>query len=144
MHLLILIKGGKQTAGISKTPEAYRMLKAFRNWYGNGLHAVAYPISETHISWAITQRESTETTETWRPYLEEELPQQRNQLCNLLHGWSPDVLEMVNLSERIIKFGLFDRVELQPKQWYSKRCVLVGDAAHPTSPHLGQGANQAL
>lgn len=44
----------------------------------------------------------------------------------------------------MLKFGLFDRQALDATQWYSARCVLAGDAAHPTSPHLGQGANQAL
>lgn len=38
----------------------------------------------------------------------------------------------------------FDRRELKPDQWHSKRCVLVGDAVHPTSLQLGQRANQAL
>lgn len=133
-----------QTAGISKTPETLLKPAAMRNWYGDGIHVIAYPVSETHISWAITQRETKEAAETWRPYRQEELEHQRSQLCQLLDGWDPSVTDMVNASERIIKFGLFDRAELETSHWYSKRCVLVGDAAHPTSPHLGQGANQAL
>lgn len=44
----------------------------------------------------------------------------------------------------VLKFGLFDRQALDAAQWHTARCVLAGDAAHPTSPHLGQGANQAL
>lgn len=119
-------------------------MAAMRNWYGNGVHVISYPISSNATSWAVTQRENKETEETWRPYRPDEIPEQRKQLGSLLSGWGPEVLQLVTSSKRIIKFGLFDRAELNPEQWHSKRCVLVGDAAHPTSPYLGQGANQAL
>jgi 2-polyprenyl-6-methoxyphenol hydroxylase-like FAD-dependent oxidoreductase len=33
---------------------------------------------------------------------------------------------------------------LLPAPWYRGRVVLIGDAAHATSPHLGQGAAQAV
>jgi 2-polyprenyl-6-methoxyphenol hydroxylase-like FAD-dependent oxidoreductase len=33
---------------------------------------------------------------------------------------------------------------LVPSPWYRGRVVLIGDAAHATSPHLGQGAAQAV
>ncbi|PCG90981.1 Monooxygenase, FAD-binding [Penicillium occitanis (nom. inval.)] len=136
--------GLTQTAGISETPEALRQTSAMRNWYGDGVHVISYPVGPNHTSWAVTQRETKEKEETWRPYRPDEIPEQRQQLSSLLKGWDPAILQMVNSSERIIKFGLFDREELKPEQWYSRRCVLVGDAAHPTSPHLGQGANQAM
>ena len=33
---------------------------------------------------------------------------------------------------------------LMPKPWYRGRIVLIGDAAHATTPHMGQGAAQAV
>jgi 2-polyprenyl-6-methoxyphenol hydroxylase-like FAD-dependent oxidoreductase len=33
---------------------------------------------------------------------------------------------------------------LLPRPWYRGRVVLLGDAAHATSPHCGQGAAQAI
>ncbi|KID71312.1 monooxygenase FAD-binding protein, partial [Metarhizium hybridum] len=116
--------GLTQTAGISKVPDSLLTPAAMRNWYGDGTHVIAYPISKTHISWAITRRETNEAAETWRPYRQEELPEQKSQLCKLLQGWNSVLRDMINASERVIKFGLFDRQELEPSQWYSERCVL--------------------
>ncbi|KAH0593177.1 hypothetical protein MHUMG1_09179 [Metarhizium humberi] len=72
--------GLTQTAGISKAPDSLLTPAAMRNWYGDGTHVIAYPISKTHISWAITRRETNEAAETWRPYRQEELPEQKSQL----------------------------------------------------------------
>ncbi|KAK5993822.1 3-hydroxybenzoate 6-hydroxylase-like protein [Cladobotryum mycophilum] len=132
-----------QMAGISKTPASLLDTPAMRNWYGQGNHVIAYPVSKTHISWAATMREAQEE-ETWRLYSPEEIKTQTAALATRLDGWEPVIRDMVLSAERIVKFGLFDREELRSDQWYSQRCVLIGDAAHPTSPHLGQGANQAL
>lgn len=133
-----------QTAGMSPTPAFLKNRPGLLNVYGPGAHLIVYPVTSEISSWAITQRDPTEAQETWRIYAPEERKAQQEELLANFKSWASPVPELIKGAERIIKYGLYDRPELSPEQWYSGRCVLIGDAAHPTSPHLGQGANQAL
>lgn len=135
-----------QTAGMSPTPPSLATRPTMLNIYGPGAHIICYPVSPTTISWAITQRDVTEAQETWRLFSTSEVLQHRGQLLEQFKDWCSPVPELIGGAQRIIKYGLYDRPQLEPEQWFSPkgRVVLIGDAAHPTSPHLGQGANQAL
>lgn len=138
--------GLTQTAGMSPTPLSLKSPHTMLNIYGPGAHFISYPVSSTTTSWAITQRNVNAAHETWKLFSPSELNANRSQLLDAFKDWCSPVPELIGQAERIIKYGLYDRPQLASNQWYSKggRCVLIGDAAHPTSPHLGQGANQAL
>ncbi|KAK1594580.1 uncharacterized protein LY79DRAFT_668550 [Colletotrichum navitas] len=152
---LLLARGGfqetpsftglTQISGISPTPEAFSNNPAARNWYGELSHVVCYPITHCKTSWGLTLPDNPEEEAAWGLFSDERRAAEKEKMVGMLQakGWDPVVLQLVNSAERLIKYGIYDRPELEPKQWYSGRCVMVGDAVHPTSVHLGQGANQA-
>jgi salicylate hydroxylase len=57
-------------------------------------------------------------------------------------GWHESLLRLFSASERHYKWALYDRDPLG--QWTKGRITILGDAAHPMLPYLGQGACQAI
>lgn len=110
-------------------------------WYGDGAYAISYVPDEQSTAWAVVMGSPNEQ-ETWQH--EKNVVEEREKLLQALPEWPKALRDLIGTTEKIVKFGLYDRPELPPQQWFYDRCVLMGDAAHPTSPHHGQGANQSL
>lgn len=57
-------------------------------------------------------------------------------------GWADEFIQPLKGAENVIRVGLRARDPLD--KWYSKCAVLLGDAAHPPVPYIGQGAMMAI
>jgi 2-polyprenyl-6-methoxyphenol hydroxylase-like FAD-dependent oxidoreductase len=74
------------------------------------------------------------------------LPQEERQqfLLREYKGWPWGIAESIaaTASDQILQNDLYDRLPIT--RWSQGRMTLMGDAAHPTTPNLGQGANMAI
>jgi hypothetical protein len=69
-------------------------------------------------------------------------PGVKEKLMQHFGSWHQPIPETIASTEHIIKNHISDRKPI--KKWYDKKAVLIGDAAHCTTPNLGQGANMAM
>lgn len=70
--------------------------------------------------------------------------QAKPDLLRLFRGWHDPVEALIEATEEsaILRNDIYDREPLQ--RWSEDRVTLLGDAAHPMTPDLGQGGCQAI
>lgn len=102
---------------------------------GTGTEFGHVPLGEDHTYWFGTERSPEGRTAPGG-----ELAHLRSKYG----GWAdpiPAILAATDPSD-VLRNDLYDRAEA--RQWARGSVVLVGDAAHPMRPHLGQGGCQGL
>lgn len=67
---------------------------------------------------------------------------ERSEVLERYRGWHESLLRIFSAGEVWYKWALYDRDPMQ--RWTRGRVTVLGDAAHPMLPYLGQGAAQSI
>ena len=106
-------------------------------WAGPSKHFLVFPVRHgTMVNYVGFVPTDEEMKESWSA------PGDPQVLRQAFEGWDPRIGQVLAQVDKTFRWALYDREPLPT--WSQGRLTLLGDAAHPMLPHLGQGANQSI
>jgi salicylate hydroxylase len=106
-------------------------------WLGKDKHFLTFPLRAAQlINYVGFVPADEEMKESWSA------PGDPDVLRREFAGWDPRIGSLLSKVQATFRWALYDREPLPT--WSRGRLTLLGDAAHPMLPHLGQGANQSI
>jgi salicylate hydroxylase len=106
-------------------------------WAGPSKHFLVFPVRHgTLVNYVGFVPSDEEMKESWSA------PGDPSVLRSEFEGWDPRIGNVLQQVDKTFRWALYDREPLPT--WTKGRLTLLGDAAHPMLPHLGQGANQSI
>jgi salicylate hydroxylase len=106
-------------------------------WAGPSKHFLVFPVRHgTMVNYVGFVPTDEEMKESWSA------PGDAAVLRREFRGWDPRIRAVLDAVDQTFRWALYDREPLPT--WTKGRLTLLGDAAHPMLPHLGQGANQSI
>jgi salicylate hydroxylase len=110
---------------------------AWLMWLGKARHFLTFPVRAGElINYVGFVPADEEMKESWSA------PGDPDVLRREFEGWDPRIGSLLSQVQKTFRWALYDREPLPT--WTRGRLTLLGDAAHPMLPHLGQGANQSI
>jgi salicylate hydroxylase len=106
-------------------------------WLGKSKHFLSFPLRAGKvINYVGFVPADQQMKESWTA------PGDPDALRQEFDGWDPRIGMLLKEVQMTFRWALYDRDPLP--NWTRGRLTLLGDAAHPMLPHLGQGANQSI